>query len=199
MFGLKVPQKTIEANGSPIRYWGCRAIENNGVLDIVHDRISYKGPEFDTTLSQEEWSCLPFIWWINHVAMPRLNSTLSDIPYEKEVVIEQKEDESFTMIVRRSGGYVYVGAYEYHVNGFKYDLQERPEGEWSGTFDPEIGNRVEINFNGFGTGMIVSYFCECGYLGVRVKLDKQPDWHVKQGQPPYALVFGAEIKPIEKT
>lgn len=66
---------------------------------------------------------------------------------------------------------------------------------WSGKGEPlAIGTRVRINFNGFGEGTVRDYFVEHGFLGVRVFLDKQPDWHKKQrpGQP-WALVFGNEV------
>ena len=193
MFGLSVPKEVIEAKGSPVRYWGCRAIDQEGTLDIVHDRVTYKGTEGDKTLPLEEWQGLPFIWWLNKAALPELRLRLPNMSYEEVVPVCQRG--IFSMMARRAGGYVYVGAWEHHTDDCKYDLPERTEGVWSGTFDPNIGERVQITFNDFGVGTVVSYFCEHGYRGIRVKLDKQPEWHCKQGQPPYALVFGAEIRP----
>jgi len=190
MFGLPVPKEVIDAKGNPVRYWGCRAIDQGGYLDIVHDRVTCNGPE---TLPLAEWQGLPFIWWLNKVALPELRRQLPAMPYEQ--VVPVCSQSQFSLFARRAGGYVYVGAWEHHTDACKYDLPERPVGEWSNTFDPNIGDRVEITFNGFGAGSVVSYFCEHGCRGVRVKLDKQPEWHRKQGQPPYALVFGAEIRP----
>jgi len=71
-------------------------------------------------------------------------------------------------------------------------------GKWSGKIaPPEQGARVRIKFNGLGTGTVLNHFSEAGWLGVRVALDKEPDWRKKQsaaGKP--AMVFGAEIELI---
>lgn len=70
---------------------------------------------------------------------------------------------------------------------------------WSGSFLPQRGDKVRINFNQLGTGTVVAYFTEHGWLGVHVKLDKPPAWHRKQNAgrefSDQALVFGAEIHP----
>jgi hypothetical protein len=73
-------------------------------------------------------------------------------------------------------------------------MPDNPAGKWSGLlYPPMIGNGVTVNFNGFGTGVVVDYFIQDGWLGVEVKLDKQPDWHIKQGGHNPIRVFGAEI------
>ncbi len=68
---------------------------------------------------------------------------------------------------------------------------------WSGKKDapPAIGARVRVTINRFGMGTVESYFVEYSFLGVRVLLDEQPDWHAEQkpGEP-WVLVFGLEIK-----
>lgn len=83
---------------------------------------------------------------------------------------------------------------------------------WSGEEPlPAIGERVEINFNGFGAGTVEAYFTEHGYLGVYVKLEKPPAWWVQQTEyddgaiwkrPAQirgcAMVYGAELKKREK-
>jgi len=194
MFGLPVPEHITDTKGAPVRYWGCRAIDQAGTLDIVHDRVTYAGTDWDTALPLAEWQGLPFIWWLNNVALPELRQRLSNLPHEHAVPVSERG--LFSMMARRAGGYVYVGAWEHHTDACKYDLLHRPKGRWSGTFDPNIGDRVEVTLNGFGAGTVVSYFCEHGYRGVRVKLDKQPKWHRKQGQPPYVLAFGAEIRAV---
>jgi len=69
-------------------------------------------------------------------------------------------------------------------------------GLWSGKnpVPPAIGERVTINFNGLGPGTVESYFIEDRWLGVKVKLDKQPEWHRKQNPGrDFALVFGREL------
>jgi hypothetical protein len=72
---------------------------------------------------------------------------------------------------------------------------------WSGKnpAPPPIGTPVEINFNGLGTGTVDSYFIEHGFLGVKVRLDNPPAWHVKQNKnrtahQGCALVFGIELR-----
>jgi len=199
MFGLQVPDEVTQEKGDPVRYWGCRAIDQGtGGIDIVHDRIAYRGPESDEDLPQDEWQHLPFIYWLNTEALPEVRRRFAVGELSDEPTIVSKPSKRFGIVARRAGGYVYIGAWEHHFDGTRYDLTEKPEGEWSNDkFDPNIGDRVLVNFNGFGTGTVVSYFAEHGYRGVRVKLDKQPEWHQKQGQPPYALVFGQEIKAAQ--
>ncbi len=69
------------------------------------------------------------------------------------------------------------------------------EGLWSGKSPlPRIGERVHINFNELGNGTVESYFIEDEWIGVTVRLDRQPEWHRRQnGNRPIALVFGLEI------
>lgn len=77
------------------------------------------------------------------------------------------------------------------------------EGKWSGNLIPPVkGSRVKINFNELGEGEVLSYFTESEWLGMRVRLDKRPDWLVKQdkdaGRDPDrpSMVFGSEITHI---
>ena len=82
---------------------------------------------------------------------------------------------------------------------------ESPRGvKWSGAGAvPAIGDRIDVKINGMGAGTVIGYFVEPepdnGWLGVKVTLDKRPDWHIKQCGPdrPWTLVFGAEIAPLE--
>ena len=68
------------------------------------------------------------------------------------------------------------------------------QGKWSGSlYPPMIGDRVTVNFNGFGAGTVVDHFVQDGWLGLEVKVDKQPDWHIKQGGHNPIKVFGAEV------
>lgn len=78
----------------------------------------------------------------------------------------------------------------------------RTDPKWSvGGFatPPAIGTRVRITFNGLGSGVVESYFVEHNFVGVRVRLDAAPAWHVKQNKGTIhagnALVFGREIEP----
>jgi hypothetical protein len=70
------------------------------------------------------------------------------------------------------------------------------ECKWSGIkypFPPQIGERVTVKFNGFGDGTVIDYFISDGYLGVLVKVDQQPNWHIKQGGTNPIRAFGIEI------
>jgi hypothetical protein len=107
-----------------------------------------------------------------------------------------------------------------HMHGLKIEGPEVKELEgqtkWSGAMGvPAIGDRVEIKFNSFGRGTVMGYFIEHDYLGLYVKVDKLPEWRVKQDKrngkrSPESIaanplncvmVFGAEIhelnNPIE--
>lgn len=95
----------------------------------------------------------------------------------------------------------------------QYDLTSLPAGwvhtppgtpvsrdkiNWSGAgIPPAIGTRVYINMNGLGFGSVESYFVEGDWLGVCVRLEKQPEWHRQQNAgrryPHSALVFGFEL------
>lgn len=68
-------------------------------------------------------------------------------------------------------------------------------GKWSGKFPPpDEGTRVQIKFNGLGFGEVVNYFSEDGWLGIRVRLEQEPEWRKKQVDAgKLAMVFGAEI------
>ena len=61
---------------------------------------------------------------------------------------------------------------------------------------PLLGARVRITFNELGAGTVVGYFVEHGYLGVEVRCENRPAWHVRQNgdKHPHPLVFGAEIR-----
>ena len=98
------------------------------------------------------------------------------------------------------------------VPGCRYDLPVMPEGvilrtdenegddtltKWSGVFPvPAIGDKVQ-HTGEWGTGTVVSYFVEHGWLGLYVRLDNDPAWHAKQNAgKPYAghvHSFGIEI------
>jgi hypothetical protein len=68
--------------------------------------------------------------------------------------------------------------------------------KWSnGKPPPAIGQKVYVRFNAMKTGTVIGYFIEGNYLGLRVKLDNEPEWRKKQylaGRP--ALVFGIAVE-----
>lgn len=119
------------------------------------------------------------------------------------------ESDKSAAVENRTTGVCYGTKYD----GYSYDLTEIPEGivqrteenkfnkdllKWSGKNPiPAIGMKVRINFNELGNGIVVSYFWEHGYFGIKVQLDNAPAWHKKQHKGTKhegnALVFGMEI------
>lgn len=60
----------------------------------------------------------------------------------------------------------------------------------------DIAQEVEVKMNGFGAGRVEGYFQEHGWLGLLVRISKQPEWHVKQRGAGKTLihVFGPEVR-----
>jgi len=82
---------------------------------------------------------------------------------------------------------------------FRILILDGKEAAWSGNEMPHIGDPVKVKFNGLGTGKIIGFFIEGGFLGCCVKPDEgqRPDWHIKQNEGRNFqgyMVFGAEIK-----
>jgi hypothetical protein len=74
------------------------------------------------------------------------------------------------------------------------------EFKWSGDKSPpELGAKVKTGMNNLGTGTVVKYFAEHGWLGVLVKLERPPKWYTEQnkGNPP-AHLFGIDLNPPRK-
>jgi len=78
-------------------------------------------------------------------------------------------------------------------------------GMWSGGKRiPKIMERVKLNFNNLGAGVVVAHYYENGYVGVQVLLDSPPAWRNEQCKRTYgiknppAIAFGAEIERIEE-
>ena len=198
MFGLNIPDQLKANRAEPIRYWGARAIFQDRQIDLLPDRMTFRGKDHDEKLEPAERKLLPFIWWLDHSGLPWLREAARQLSPDSSEVIHRC-DHSFLIAAspQRSYGYLYIGAVEFPVDGCEYDLPEFPRsGKWSGDFEPHLRDRVAININRLGTGRIVSFFVEHGWAGVRVKLDNQPEWHRKQGQPPCALVFGQEVRRL---
>jgi len=79
---------------------------------------------------------------------------------------------------------------------------EGKEGNWTGDFEPVIGQRVNIIFNSLGKGTIVNRKVVNGFIAVEVTLDKNPTWRkqnlIRLNLPEYtpALAFGPEVSLI---
>lgn len=68
--------------------------------------------------------------------------------------------------------------------------------KWSGTKNdpPAIGAKV-TTYNGYGTGTVLTYFAEYGWLGVKLALDNPPAWYVRQNNGnPAAHFFGIDLE-----
>ena len=74
--------------------------------------------------------------------------------------------------------------------------------KWSGSIEndpPAIGSLVKAYVNSLGTGTILSYFVEEGWLGMLVKLDNPPDWYIKQnGANKPCHLFGRDLEPFKR-
>lgn len=85
---------------------------------------------------------------------------------------------------------------------FKIEVDE-VHGKWSGSFVPQVGERIKITMNGFGPGTVVAFFTTGEWIGVEVRTDKYPAWYVEQRDARVEsrltfnqMVFGAEIAPL---
>ena len=59
---------------------------------------------------------------------------------------------------------------------------------------PRLGERARSKINAYGEGEIVGFFTEHNALGIYLKPDRMPAWHVKQNPTrPCAMLFGAEF------
>lgn len=189
MWGRQLPSD----KGEAVRSWGARAIFQGGRVDLLPDRQQYVPADGDVEWVPYKYEPA-FIHWLNTKGLPWLRENVGHLASDSQEEV-RLEDDRYLLVASPQGscGYLYIGAAEYPGKNVGYELSEPPEGvKWGGNYKPELGQRVLVTMNKFGEGTIVSFFHEHGYLGVRVKLDHQPDWHRDQGQPPYVLVFGPE-------
>ena len=68
-------------------------------------------------------------------------------------------------------------------------------GKWSNARLIQPGDKVKVTFNTLGTGTVVGYFVQEGFVGLEIKPDQRPDWHITQNgsNHPHYTVFGAEV------
>ncbi len=65
--------------------------------------------------------------------------------------------------------------------------------EWSGAGAiPAVGTKVNVGLNGLGPGEVTGHYVHDGFIGLVVKIDKEPEWFKKNGGNP-AYVFGLEL------
>ena len=77
-------------------------------------------------------------------------------------------------------------------------LHRTPDGalvRWGSPLDPPtVGNKVSIKMNRLGTGTVIGYFREHGWLGVNVLLDAKPKSMRKRKDGRYTvMVFAVEL------
>lgn len=78
-------------------------------------------------------------------------------------------------------------------------LNEDSAIKWSGKVPPPpIDTKVRVTFNKLGTGTVMGYFTEGGWLGLLVKFHKPPAWYTRQHNGnPLGHVFGVEFELFE--
>ena len=75
-------------------------------------------------------------------------------------------------------------------------LQHDGVPHWSGKAEPHaVGETVSSGINHLGQGIVEGYFVEGNWLGLKVRLLNQPEWHKRQNKEPIAYLFGAELDP----
>lgn len=192
MFGHPVPQEILDARGKPRSYYGARAIFDptaKNPIDIPFDRQE----------CEPECSKSPLLYqWFYSEGLAWLREESKKLTTDSEEVLRHDKGKLFGLVAspKRSYGYLYIGAWRYDTDTLKYELDAPPEGaKWSGDKPiPAIGTMVAITMNKLGSGTVLDYFVEGGYLGVRVHLERQPEWHKKQNpNRTWAMVFGKEI------
>lgn len=193
MFGYQIPKEIIESRGQPRLYWGARAIfePNNAKnpFQSLPDRMSTSDPDVQYPL---------LFRWLKTDALPYLRKECRKLSSSSDKIIEYGDGKVYQLLAspQASYGYLYIGAWRYDPEGAAYELKELPVNkQWSGKEPPpKIGDKVRINMNNLGDGIVLDYFHESDYLGVRVLLDNVPGWK-KEQQPdnPTAMVFGIEL------
>lgn len=209
MFGRSVPQAILDAQGTPVRQWGARAIfhpHTSNPIDLLWDRQQCE--------CQGDRDPQPILDWLNKTGIPKLKKTKEFMFLEAgdNETVEVK-DGQFTLQVNpnSSYGYLYMGAWQYYPAGCTYELKELPQHikmgadnpnnlpQWSGKLDPpEIGAKVVCSMNGEWRGTVVDYFSEHGYVGFRIDAYRRPEYHKKQ-QPGKRLVlmFGSDLVEVK--
>lgn len=184
MFGLPIdtPRK---------RYWGARAIYQNGRIDLLPDRQTCDAAEGPETAA--------FVLWLNGHALPwlrnevaRLNLATND---PQEIVLSEFKYE-LRASTNASYGYLYIGAVEHeliecepHVNTVS-KAEERVVKVRDQKFVVDVGivpvgTEGNITVNSIGPAKVVGYFNENYVDGMKlaclmVEVFSPPEWWIKQ-------------------
>lgn len=204
MFGLPIdtPRK---------RYWGARAIYQNGRIDLLADR-QMMDPAENTPEANA------FVLWLNGHALPWLRSEVARLNLAtndpQEIVLSQFKYE-LRASTNASFGYLYIGAVEHelaecepHVNTAS-KAEERVVMVRDQKFVVDagivpVGTEGNISVNGIGPAKVVGYYNENYVDGLKlaclmVEVSAPPEWWVKQTmQRDLEAAVKAGIVPLKR-
>ena len=201
MFGRPVPKGVVEKRGEPVRYWGARAIFHPGTnhpIDLLPDRQGCK--------CADGMDPKPLLDWLNKVGLKGLRAmgAFKSLTADSREVVELG-DGQFTIQCspNASYGYLYIGAWQYWPENCRYEQKEPdPTAKWSSDRFPlpTIGTKIKASINGQWEGVVVAYFVEHGYQGIKVDCSrgKRPEFHKRQGgDAKRVLLFGVDLTAVD--
>ena len=173
-------------DGEFLAVWGARAIFVRREISLLPNRQQMFGHQ-----DARNELCD----WINHVGLPKLKRHVEENHWDGAT------EETFTIddwpiqmkaSPRRSHGYMYLTATMRGEEKF-------PDGKWSNTFIPQIGETVKAKCNDIGKCKVLGYMQEAGWNAIVAKPLKPPKWFVKQnGKYAFVMLFGAEFERSRK-
>ncbi len=172
-------------SGDYLAVFGARAIFQRGEIGFLPDRSNFLGnPELEDYFLAGIFQ--PAIEDLKqYIKKHNITSSSSEI-YTHETWLYRIEASP-----NASCGYFYITIY---MKG----CETRPDGKWSGTFFPKIGDKIKANINEIGICQVLGYYEEGGYIGVIAKPEKPPKWYIKQnGKYGMCGLFGAEIRELK--
>ena len=168
--------------GEYVAVWGARAILEDGEISLLHDRQQMLGGT-----DAKEMLCD----WINTVGLPHLKRHIKANHWNgrtEDLFTFDRWPFQLRASPRRSYGYLYLTAVMQGEETF-------PDGRWSGSFIPEIGETVEAGINGLGKCKVLGYRKEYGWNAIIVRPMMPPKWFVRQnGEAAVCMLFGAEFR-----
>lgn len=190
-WGLPIPNEVLESKGQPRAYWGARAIyapKRKNLIELIYDQ---------QTLEPEETLYPILLDWANEKGIPWLKEQLKIAKFEKNF---RYDAGMFGLIGQHHRGHINIGVWRHDTSDSQYELATPdPNAKWTGSFPiPSPGERVNVIMNQFGTATVIDYSVKSGYLGLRVKPDRLPDWFLKQN--PFTSTgtfYGVELRPIK--
>lgn len=168
-------------DGEYLAIWGARAILEDGRIILLPDRQQMLG-----NLDTKDILCR----WINHTGLPNLKHHIKTNCWNgstEDIFILDLWPFQLRASPRRSHGYLYLTAV---IQG----EEKFPNGKWSNTFIPAIGEMIQATINGLGQCRVLGYWKEYDWNAVIVKPLRPPEWFVRQrGRDAVCMLFGAEF------